>query len=74
MNGANRVLTGGGGTTSVTTRAARGLSATCPAPGSYWATGDDLGTTTELSDLVLGELGVEACTAIGDEEQRGVVA
>jgi glutamate dehydrogenase (NAD(P)+) len=29
----------------------------------HWATGDDLGTTTELIDEVLGELGVEGCIA-----------
>ncbi|MEU2620642.1 Glu/Leu/Phe/Val dehydrogenase dimerization domain-containing protein [Streptomyces sp. NPDC007157] len=28
-----------------------------------WATGDDLGTTTELIDEVLGELGVDGCIA-----------
>ncbi|MFF3661093.1 hypothetical protein [Streptomyces olivochromogenes] len=28
----------------------------------------------ELIDVVLGELGVEGCIAIGDEEKRGVVA
>ncbi|MFG2940443.1 Glu/Leu/Phe/Val dehydrogenase dimerization domain-containing protein [Streptomyces sp. NPDC048282] len=29
----------------------------------HWATGDDLGTTTELIDELLGELGVEGCIA-----------
>ncbi|MFF3561812.1 Glu/Leu/Phe/Val dehydrogenase dimerization domain-containing protein [Streptomyces sp. NPDC002574] len=29
----------------------------------HWATGDDLGTTTELIEEVLGELGVEGCIA-----------
>lgn len=29
----------------------------------HWATGDDLGTTTQLIDEVLGELGVEGCIA-----------
>ncbi|MGW3290826.1 Glu/Leu/Phe/Val dehydrogenase dimerization domain-containing protein [Streptomyces sp. NPDC001002] len=29
----------------------------------HWATGDDLGTTMELIDEVLGELGVEGCIA-----------
>ncbi|MER7186983.1 Glu/Leu/Phe/Val dehydrogenase dimerization domain-containing protein [Streptomyces hyaluromycini] len=34
-----------------------------PYVADHWATGDDLGTTTELIDEVLGELGVDGCIA-----------
>lgn len=34
-----------------------------PYVAQHWATGDDLGTTTELIDELLGELGVEGCIA-----------
>ena len=34
-----------------------------PYVANHWATGDDLGTPTELIDEVLGELGVDGCIA-----------